>query len=489
MVTVPTLRPYQDDFVGINGFRGSFMAGYKAPLGVLPTGGGKTIAFCYMAASAVAKGGRVLILVHRIELMRQTSTALSKFGIRHGLINPKFTPDLSAPVQVASVQTLVKRLSYAQQFKPTLVVIDEAHHANAGTWSKILDVFNCKRLGVTATPIRTDGTGLEDSFDDLILGPTTQQLIDMKYLVPTKLFCPKPKFTGLDKVGKTGGDYNKKQLAEVVGKPSVTGDAVEKYLDYSKGLPGVTFCYSREHAHEVAEQFRKAGVNARSVDGMTDDDERFAILNGLGNGNTEMVCSCDIISEGTDIPAVSSLFLLRPTMSLSLFIQQVGRGLRLCEELGKTECLVFDHVGNSFKWLESGEVVRNFGYPEDDREWSLKGVEKGTRQKSEQKVTSDKQCTSCYAVFKPAPKCPDCGAEVQVQSRDIEHTEGELVELKKEEAIRAKEQEKWERKNEVWEAKTLQDLINIERKYGYNKGWAESVLTARKMKQAKRNTK
>ena len=129
------LRNYQTDLT--NSIRASFQHGNTAPLAVLPTGGGKTVVFCYIAANAVTKGNRVLILVHRIELLRQTSRALTRFGVDHGIIHSQFTPDLHKPVQVASVGTLVRRLRYVEQWNPAITIIDEAHHANATTWAHI----------------------------------------------------------------------------------------------------------------------------------------------------------------------------------------------------------------------------------------------------------------------------------------------------------------------------------------------------------------
>ena len=189
------LRHYQDKCV--TGIRECFRLLIRAVLLVVPTGGGKTVIFTFIAQKMSVRNKRVLILVHRIELLRQTSSALSKFDVEHGLINPLYTPNFNHLVQVASVQTIIRRLDYmsAMNWMPDLIIVDEAHHATAGSWRKILNHFpDSKVLGVTATPIRADGQGLGveagGMFNDLIIGPSVQQLIDEGFLVKPRIFGP-----------------------------------------------------------------------------------------------------------------------------------------------------------------------------------------------------------------------------------------------------------------------------------------------------------
>src|SRR6185436_16805739 len=153
-----TLRDYQQE--GVDAIRNAYIKGRRSPLYVLATGGGKTIIFSYIAANTAVKNKRVLILVHRIELLRQTSEKLIFSNVEHGLINAKFTPNAIASVQIASVQTLVRRLDKVR-LDYDLIIVDEAHHAVANTWKKIIDrIPKARILGVTATPIRGDGSGL-----------------------------------------------------------------------------------------------------------------------------------------------------------------------------------------------------------------------------------------------------------------------------------------------------------------------------------------
>lgn len=464
------LRDYQES--AVDGIRQSLKQGRRAPLVVLPTGGGKTVIFSHVAASVAARGKHVIVLVHRVELLRQTSAALHKSGVDHSLINPKFTPDYRKNVQVASVQTLVKRLHLMRNV-PDLIVIDEAHHATAGTWRKIVEAFPTARvLGVTATPVRGDGTGLGQQaggiFDDLIEGPQVQWLIDGGYLVQPVIYAPKERLD-LKGVRMVRGDYDTAELNSRVDKPKITGSAVAHYSKLCPGQPAVVFCVSIAHAQHVADEFRAAGYSAYAVDGSMEDDIRKRILNGLGNGTVQVVTSCDLISEGTDIPAIACAILLRPTASLGLYIQQVGRALRPCA--GKDRAIILDHVGN----------VITHGMPEEYREWSLDGDKKKKKSKKDDEPTVKvRQCLSCFAMHEPAPTCPHCGYVYPNEEKKLEVVEGELEQITQEQAMRLKRQ----RIAEVAQAKTFEELEKIEQSRGYKRGWARHMYNARKQKSA-----
>ena len=441
-----TLRPYQTK--SVSDVRDSFRKGNRAPLLVLPTGGGKTVVFTWIAAKSNVS---VLILVHRIELLRQTSSALTRFGVDHGLISPKYTPKYDRRVQVASVQTLVNRLDKVD--KPGLIVIDEAHHATAGTWKTVLDYYGSRMLGVTATPIRSDGRGLDEVFDDLVVGPSVSELIDLKFLTRPKVYAPATS-VDLSGVRMSGADYNRDDLSAAMDKPKITGDAVKYYRQMADGVPAVVFCVSVSHAQHVAAEFSAAGYRSEAVYG--GHPERDEILSGLGNG-IDVVCSCDLISEGTDIPAIGCAILLRPTQSLSLYLQQVGRALRVYP--GREYAVVLDHVGNVLK----------HGMPDEVRPWTLEGRKKGERRKRDEVVVS--QCDKCYAVYPSGRICPECGHERDLTKREIEQVEGELIEIKRVEARKRQGQ-----------ARTLEALRAIEKQKGYRRGWAEKVYNGRRRK-------
>ena len=463
------LRNYQEG--AVEGIRQSYRDGFRSPLLVLPTGAGKTVVFSYVAAQTSSRGKRVLILVHRIELLRQTSNKLTEAGVYHGLINPKYTPNLHAPVQVASVQTVVNRLDKIHA--PDLIIVDEAHYALAGTWKKIIGAFpNARVLGVTATPCRGDGTGLGVEaggvFDDLVMGPQIAELIDMGFLVKPRIYAPKERLD-LSAVRMVRGDYDAKQLNEVVDKPTITGDAVQHYMRLCPGTPAVVFCVSVNHAQHVAEEFRRAGFRAYHADGTLDDDVRGRILGGLGNGTVDVVTSCDLISEGTDIPAIGCAILLRPTQSLGLYIQQVGRALRTSD--GKSSAIILDHVGN----------VITHGLPDEERQWSLEGEKRKKRKKNDYEVNIRvQQCPSCFMIHEPGPVCTSCGHVYQTKEKEgPKQVDGILVEMTEEQkqAIRKTKVQ------EVVKARTLEELERIAEERGYKPGWAKHILNSRMQKQ------
>jgi superfamily II DNA or RNA helicase len=216
----------------------------------------------------------------------------------------------------------------------------------------------------------------------------------------------------------------------------------------------------------VASEFREAGYKAFAVDGSMEDDERTRILAGLGNGRVHVVASCDLISEGTDIPAIGCAILLRPTQSTGLYIQQVGRALRPCE--GKERAVILDHVGNVFL----------HGLPDSEREWSLEGEQRKMGKKQESKGPRVVQCPKCYTVHEPAPMCPSCGHVDLKAGRKLETQEGELQEIK--EAASIADTAKKQARKEVGRAQTLEELKELARQRGYKPGWAEHIYNARR---------
>lgn len=457
-----TLRPYQ--LQAVEQIRDSFRRGKRAPLFVLPTGGGKTACFSYIAMNAVSRGNRVMILVHRQELLSQASSSLSRLGVSHGLISPRFAQSRDA-VQVASVQTLVRRLDRVTP--PELIIVDESHHATASTYRKIFEAFERARvLGVTATPCRTSGDGLSEIFDDLILGPSIRELIEGGFLVHPTVYAP-PVGLDLSGVHKRMGDYDKRELGDRLDRPTITGSAVEHYIRIARGQPAIAFCVSINHAEHVADEFRARGFRAIRVDGNMDDSARRAAIEGLGNGKVDVLTSADLIGEGVDIPNVSVAILLRPTHSLALYLQQVGRALRPAE--GKTSAIILDHVGN----------VMRHGFPDDDREWTLEGAEKqpgGSREEISVRVS---QCEKCFFVYESGPeRCPSCGHAAPPRVRKVSEREGELEKLDREAVERARKAARMQQGG----AKTLEDLVKIGQARGYSnpRFWAEKVFKGRK---------
>lgn len=455
------LRGYQQQ--AIDDLRNAYRAGCCAPLLCLPTGGGKTVIFSAIAQSAVARGRQVLILVHRRELLHQASRKLNDIGLDHGLIAAGIAPSRQ-PVQVASVQTLVRRLDCIA-WQPSLIIIDEAHHASAGSWQRVLDHWpDAFRLGVTATPCRLDGRGLASAFDQLVLGPSVSDLISARFLSPARIYAP-PVVADLTGLRRRAGDYAADQAATAMDRPTVTGDAIAHYTRLASGQRAIAFCCSIDHANHVAASFNAAGISAATLLGNTPD--RDAVVAAFDAGSVQILVTVDVVSEGFDIPAASCAILLRPTQSLGLYLQQVGRVLR--PALGKNHALVLDHVGN----------VHRHGFPDDHRDWSLA---EGARRSTGTAAPSVRTCPECFAAFKPAPICPVCGAEcAPIKSRKIQQLAGELTELRRE-GVRQRIEERQRGRREQGRARTLPQLLALAKERGYSPSWAYRVAAARQQR-------
>jgi superfamily II DNA or RNA helicase len=456
------LRPYQ--LQAISDLRNAFRSGARAPLLVAPTGSGKTCIFAAIASSAVARERQVLILVHRRELIRQASNKLTAAGVRHGVLAAGF-PTMPASVQLASVQTLNKRLDYIN-CNPSLIIIDEAHHAVSRTWAQLLRHWpDAYRLGVTATPCRLDGRGLGAAFDGLVMGPSVQMLTSAGYLAPARIYAP-PIVADLAGIRKRAGDYAVGESAAAMDRPSVTGDAITHYQRLAAPQQAIAFCCNIAHAESVAESFNHAGIKASTLLGNHRPAMRDQIVADFARGQLQVLVTVDVVSEGFDIPAAGCAILLRPTQSLSLYMQQVGRVLR--PAAGKAAAVILDHVGN----------VNRHGFPDDHRQWSL---EEGIRRSSSGPAApSVRTCPSCYAAFKPAPICPCCGAEQPTKARIMRQVDGDLKELKREEVR--------QRKTEQGRAQTLQQLIAIghARNMRNPVAWAKHVMYARSLRDGQR---
>ena len=458
-------RIYQKE--AIQNCRNAFGIKKKSVLLVMPTGAGKTVVFSQIAKNAVEKNNNVLILVHRRELVTQASKKLAAINVDHGIIAAKFKPT-DAPIQIASVQTLVRRLD-TTKFVPSLIIIDEAHHAVAGSWEKILNHYpKAIRLGVTATPCRLDGRGLKEFFDDLILGPTIPELVEQGYLSPHRVFAA-PKPVSLDGLKTRAGDFAKDELSERMKEYVIKGDTIEHWRKHANGVPSVAFCCDILHAEAVVERFNDSGIRAGIITGEMKNDDRDQVINDLSSGRIQVLVSVDVVSEGFDLPIIGCAILLRPTKSEGLYMQQVGRILR--PQKNKV-AIVLDHVNST----------RDHGFVDDVRNWSLNAKRKSKREN--QQAPSVTVCEKCFATYRPQRICPCCGFEKEIARRKIRFEEAELIELKREE-VRLNAEEKTQRNTEYKNAKTLQDFLAIAERRGYKKGWAYFALKNKGMKTMK----
>lgn len=471
------LRDYQQKLIEL--LRLAIKTGRRRPLVVAATGSGKTVVFSSVANSAAKRGKRVLILAHRDTLIKQASNKLRDNNVEHGIIMAGFTQNLRALVQVASVQTLVRRVEKLR-WKPDLIIIDEAHLSAAKSYLTIINYWSdAVVVGFTGSPCRLDGKplGAESGgiYDDLIQAISVGDLIEREYLVRPVVYAPAEQLD-LSGIKKSMGDYDTKALAEVVDKPKLIGDAVNQYRKICNGVPAVAWCVTVEHARHVAKEFNANGISAEMLCGEHDTAHRDKILKKLETGEVKVVTFVGILIEGVDCPAIGAIIMLRPTMSLSSYLQVIGRGLRpFTDRHGRKKdvCYVIDHAGLTFK----------HGFADEEREWELNVEVKkaGKRKKKDDEPTVPvTQCKKCYACFKPAPVCPHCGEPVEVKTRKIEHVEGELQEITREmaEAMRK------DRRREVGRAQTLEDLQKIAAERGYKPGWARAVFESRNRRKA-----
>ena len=441
---------------------------------VMPTGAGKGQTIGAIVQGAAGKGHRVLVLAHRAELIEQLTGTVRAWGLEPDVIAPGHRLQ-GQQVAVGSVQTVARRLALLSQ--PDLIIQDEAHHLVAGNvWGRIISAWpEAHLIGKTATPERLDGKGLGVEaggfFEALVLGPSTEWLVERGWLACPRVFSwPPPKGSkgkGAE-LRRRMGEFDLEQAAQAFGDRAAVGDAVSHYRRRLHPGTAICFCCTIEHAEQMAGAFRAAGVRAAAVSGSTPAEERKRLIAGLGSGEVEVLTSCMIISEGTDIPSVGGAILMRPTASLSLYLQMVGRALRPAP--GKSEAVILDHVGNAHR----------HGLPTDEREWNLAG-----RRKREGVSMPIKDCPVCFCSCPSACRqCPDCGHLFLVEQRDeqrrgLQQLEGELVEVVAARRHRPRPEQKLRRRSPSAGCRTYQQLLQREQERGYTPGWARHVWEAR----------
>lgn len=439
------LRAYQE--AAIARVLELFARGVRRVLLVLPTGAGKTVLAAEIIRRFVEQQKRALFLAHRREIIRQSYAKLVRGGAppaSSGIImagtswklvdaiapSPAELSDDDlwklyarrrphAPTQVGSVDT------FRNCVKPPadLIVIDEAHRSTAKTYCDVQLAYpEGFFLGLTGTPVGPNGKPLEPAWDEMVIACSFAELVEQGHLVePICYGLPPERRADLRGVRKSGGDYKIEELARAVDKGELVGDIVEHWKKYGNDAPTFCFAVNVAHSKHLAERFVAAGIAARHVDGNTETTERDDAIAALRAGDAKVLCNCDVFTEGTDVPSVKTIILARPTLSIRLYLQQVGRGARPC---GDIPFVVLDHAGCCRPVEEGG-----FGLPQIDRAWSLKGAPKrdaGTRQ------PPTKDCPGCWAMVAPATRvCPGCGFVFPiVESTDPPtEAEGELVRL------------------------------------------------------------
>ena len=441
--------------------RALIQAGHRAVLIQAPTGSGKTALAVKILGNARKLGKSAWFNVHRRELLTQSAEAFERDGIPYHVLSAAWEkrPLETRGVQINAIATLAKRF-YAQA-PPDMIVWDETHHLAAGTWNRIFTAFpHAIHIGLTATPERLDGQGLDKHYTAMVEGPTTAWLIAQGFLSPYRLFAP----PGISTAGiKTAmGDYARGALNAAADTPTITGDAVAHYKRHADGKRAVVFCVSREHSRHVVGQFISQGIPAAHCDGETDPAVRDGMLKDFRTGKLLVLSNVDLFGEGFDLPAIECCIMLRPTQSLALYLQQVGRVLRVSD--GKAEAIILDHAGNAAL----------HGLPDDVRLWCLEGRETRKRREIELGVKPPRVCPKCFAAQpRLGDRCVYCQTPFDLSPRTVEEKEGDLVEVK---VVQRPQREL-----------TLADLTRMFARKGVNRPelLAEKVLRQREAKREK----
>ena len=424
------LRQYQIDLETAT--RQAFRAGCQAPLIVLPCGGGKSCIAADMARKATERGNRVLYIVHRRELCDQIDRTFRDWGV-----------DMRY-CKIGMVQTICRRT--AKIHPPRLIIIDETHHALARSYRKIFGAFpDAQRVGITATPCRLNGGGLGDVNDRLVVGPSAAWLIEHHYLAPYDYYAPT--VADLTGVHTVHGEYATDEVVKKLDQSKIYGDVIGYYRQLADGRQAICYCASIEHSKTMAEQFRSQGIPAEHIDGETPKAERAETIRRFRAGETKILCNVDLISEGFDVPDCSVSILLRPTKSLTLYIQQSMRCMRY--QPGKRSVII-DHVGN----------YARFGLPDMEREWTL---EPKPRKKKAAATLKIRQCPHCFFTHEWAPACPHCGYVYPVKDRTLDEIRDARLEQIKGIVLDYTRPE---------DCGTYEELRAYGKNHGYRPGWA-----------------
>ena len=443
------LRVYQQDIFdkSIDAFRN----GSKGVCCVLPCRSGKSFIMARMIKGAK---GNVLVLAHRHTLINQHKELLKSLGV------------LTENVRVESVFTEASRLGRYSADSINLIIIDEAHLSEAASYRKVCEYYDCKRVLFTATPARLDGKPLTLA-DTLITGVTADELIKTGAISEYDYYAPDLDLN-IDNVDMVAGEYNNGQLTELMCQAAIYGDVLKYYRQLGDNRQAIAYCTSVKHSEQTAKMFCDSGIPAISIDGSMSQKERNLRMELFKSGKVQILCNCNLISEGVTLPGASVALLLRPTCSLPLFIQQACRVLTPVE--GK-KAVIIDFVNN----------VQKHGLPTEAHHWSLTQTVERRKEFNEDGTLSIRQCEKCFKCFKTAPVCPYCGYTYKIKGRELKAVKD--VELKKIEAAQkeTEEQQRKEARREQGQCKTYEELYALAKKRGYKNpsGWAYFIMKGR----------
>lgn len=415
----------------------AFRSGYRRPLVVAPCGAGKSYLFAKMVEKA---NGPVLILTHRRELLEQHKKLLMELGV------------FSHRVRISMVLTEANHLG--EHPTPTFIILDEAHLSRSNSWVKVIDYYNTKCIGFTATPIRLDGKPLGDIYDVLITGVSTQWLINHHRLAPFDYYAPLT--VDVEGVKKQAGDFVISELEQLMTERAIYSDVLKSWEAYAKNKQTIAYCVSVRHARETAQLFREAGYSSEYLS--ANRPNRTEIFNRFSQGKITVLCNVGIISEGVSITDVSCCLLLRPTDSHALYWQQAMRCMRYAP--GK-RAVILDCVGN---------YTRN-PMPDEDVQWELtKKLSKKQRFDANGNF-SIRVCPHCFKTFQTSPVCPYCQTVYPLNSKEMQkRSEIALEQITKRQQEKLNEHKK-ELRQEVGRARSFPELMKIAKERGYNPKW------------------
>ena len=430
------LHPYQKKLVRQT--RQELANGKNSVLIQSPAGSGKSVIIAEIARLTVSKGGYVMFMVHRKELVEQITNSFKENNV-----------DLShcTIMTVGKIKNRLDRLP-----KPSLIITDETHHSLAKTYRDIYKYYpDVPRIGFTATPWRMNGKGFHDVYDSMVMGPSVSWLINHKYLAPYKYYSVK--LVDVEKLKKSStGDYTNKSMDDAIGK-TIFGDVVNTYKTKANGEQAIVYAHSVEYSKITADSFNEVGIKAAHADAKTSPTQREQIMRDFKTGKIKVLCNVDLISEGFNVPDCSTVILLRPTASLVLFIQQSMRSMRY--KTGKTSTII-DHVAN----------YTRFGLPDSPRDWTLEDRDKKKKGRKDD-APAIKTCEKCFRVVPGnCSICPFCGFEFEVAQTKIQENKNAKIE-----EIRFKITANYLVTKKPSELHSYQELKDYAKLKGYKNGW------------------
>lgn len=436
-----TLRPYQQQLK--QGIYNGWNSGRRNMLAVLPTGGGKTHVVADITYDKNSLGAQTCIIAHRRELVGQMSMHIAERGVKHRIIGPsKVVSSIvakhrrafgqsfvnpTAHCSVAGVDTLISRSEDLAQWakQQDFWTVDEGHHLlRENKWGRAVAMFpNAFGLGVTATPQRADGMGLgrhcEGVYDDMVIGPSSRDLMDLKAITDFEYIVPASDFSIDDDAITDSGDYSPKKMREASKKSHIVGDVVKEYFVRTYGKRAIVFATDVETANDIAKRFNELGIPAASVSSDTDDGLRDDYVERFKDGRLWILVNVDLFGEGFDCPACEVVFMCRPTASLAVFLQQAGRALRML--LGKLYGLIVDMVSN----------YKRHGFPDKKHFWALDRREKRGKRLPDPEEIQLTACKNCSRPYEAClPRCPHCNVAPEVMPGgrgSIEQIDGDLI--------------------------------------------------------------